>query len=231
MKTQILILFSILVISNIQLAKARCWCIQFIRSGNSRWTRKIPTGCNDNEMKAECDRAEWELTDWVGAIMAYARTLAISHPENSTQQEGINQATLSYAVEANRPVPDCATGLFTTTPLDNDNWEHLLEDDDDDGYHRGSCISKELLTECEKVRDGISTYIESVITLLSKSEASNDFISLMRIRVLESIHPTITCKTTNYHWESADSSTGISKLALQNMYFTVLFALGAIAVI
>lgn len=225
---RIFILFSSLVLFTLlfqtQEADARCWCVTFIRSYNSRWIRKVDTGCNDNEMKAECDRAEWELTDWVGAVMAYARTLAQAHPDDLTEQDAKNQAALSYAVEAQRPVPDCATGLFTTTHLDDDSWKHTFGDDDDDGFNRGSCISLELLNECEKVRDGMEEYIASVISELQESDASQDFVNLMKIRIQNSITPTITCKTTDYHQEKVeDNSSDVNTISLSLLLGMVSF--------
>ena len=210
----------VLLVSLLTLVDARCWCASFIRSRSGNWIRKINTGCNDIEMfmwlsrqphkhqilQKECMRAEWEMVDFVNAVMAYARTMAQAHPGNDTEVEATNHAELSHAIEKDRPVPDCATGLATKTDEDGDEWDHIwFTDDDDDGFDNGFCYSKELLDECTKVKDNIEGWVQSIMVNLERSKATREFVELMRLRVESSIIPTITCRTTTAH--VADGAT------------------------
>jgi hypothetical protein len=179
---------------------ARCWCATFIRAHSSPYIRKVNTGCNDVEMQKECMRAEWEMVDFVNAVMGYARTITEAHPSNDTFQEGLNHAALSHALEKNRPVPDCATGLATNKDHDGNEWAHIwFTDDDDNGFDNGFCYSRELLDECDKVKNGINDWVTSIMTNLDGSNVTADFTRLVRLRVEGSIIPTITCRTTTEH--------------------------------
>ena len=137
-------------------------------------------GCEDIELMEECKRAEWELVDWVNSVVEYAKTFIQAHPSD-LETDTSNLAHLSYAVEINRPVPDCATGLFTTERVDGTSYQ---------------CYSANLLDQCEYVKDNIEYYISDVVTQLRNKNATDDFVALMEKRVIESIIPTITCQTT-----------------------------------
>lgn len=152
-------------------------------NGNCRCTeRRYIRHCEDYELKAECERAEFELVDWVNAVMSFARTLQLSHPEPGVNGDFVSasdMAKLSFAIEVNRPVPDCATGLLTNTRISD-----------------GICFSQELLTQCEFARDNVEFYINDVLTQLRRQNATDKFISKLELRIINSIIPTITCKTT-----------------------------------
>ena len=159
-----------------------CHCRDYI---NGRWRT---LGCLDTELLEECKRAEWEMVDWVNAVMRYTQTFVQAHPSDA-ESDSSNMAHLSYAIEINRPVPDCATGLFT---------KHRIGS--------RSCFSLELLEQCEYVKDNIGYYMSDVITQLENRNATTDFVDIIRKRVTDSIVPTITCQTTE-DVDSNDSST------------------------
>ncbi len=198
-----------------------CWCSAYIRSRHGSHLYRVTEGCNDDEMRAECQRAEWEMVDWVNAVMAYDRTLTLAYPPEDKKRAEKDQAALSYAIEEHRPVPDCATGLFTTSAVDGDSWDYFIEDDDADQLREGSCYSKHLLDECIKVKNGVKAYMSNVMTDLANAEASPEFIEMMRVRVEGSIEPTITCETTERNKALTDAAASPKKE--NNYWFLVIF--------
>ncbi len=193
-----------------------CWCRRYV-GGTEGEVLALNGGCNDYEMQAECKRAEWELVDWVNAVMAYARTVALPNPFNVSMQDAQNFACLSEAVEKERPVPDCATGLHTF----GGGEEHKLVEIDFkdvrfDSIEHGICVSDPLLEQCKMVKDGISEYIVSVMDHLETC-ATQSFIDRMRFRIVDSIVPTITCKTTEAHL------INFSVRNTCNVFLTILF--------
>jgi len=145
---------------------ATCFC-PIIWDNN---TRHIG-GCNDSEMQAECQRAEFEYRDLVSAYMGFADAIILAKlqesPPVTARWVARNRAALSFAVER-RFVADCATGVFTTTL---------------NPYTQTHCFSPELLHQCEQALEASTAYPAGVIQALRDQDASSDFISLMQTRV------------------------------------------------
>nr|QBK86304.1 MAG: hypothetical protein LCMAC102_00990 [Marseillevirus LCMAC102] len=174
-----------------------CYCRKYV-SGPDGEIIALNGGCNDFEMQSECKRAEWEMSDYVIGVMGYARTVALPNPFNTSMQDAQNFACLPKALE-DRPVPDCATGLHTY----GGGEEHkLLEIDFKDvrfdSIKHGLCVSEPLLKQCQMIKDGIPDYIDRVMRHLETC-ASQPFVEKMRLRIVNSVVPTITCKTTEAH--------------------------------
>ena len=194
-----------LVILYFAQVEASCWCRKYVNHGDSYLG--MNTGCNDIELQAECKRAEWEMIDWVNAVMAFGRTISLEKAitESNTfnvTQEADNFACLSNSVEKDRPVPDCATGLLTYTDIDGDASKDIEMSFGEiwrDSGRYGTCTSLPLLQECQKVQNGISDYIGSVMINLRVC-ATPEFVDLMEKRIQGSIVPTITCETTENHF-------------------------------
>ena len=150
-------------------------------------------GCNDIEMQAECKRAEWELVDWVNAVMNYGRTIsletAINDPTFNVSQEAINFVCLSSAIEKDRLVPDCATGLYTCVNKDrylNNNTKIGGKVLTKDAQKYGMCTSVLLLQQCEKVQNGITNYIDNIMIHL-RNCSNFEFSTMMEHRIVGSI--------------------------------------------
>lgn len=190
----------IFILMLIGYAFAYCDCYDSYNGWNN------PLGCFDYELMYECQRAEFELVDYVNAIMAYARTLVTAHPGDLTI-DALNMKKLSYAVELNRPVPDCATGVFTKTRSTRDGWDY-------------NCYSPNLLEQCEYVKDNVETYIEDIITQLRNQNATDEFVTLMEYRVVDSIIPTVTCQTSEE--VVSDNSGNIIGISLLILILTIL---------
>lgn len=208
-------MFSLLFVSClITTISAICNCANFVNEDAKGKTYRRLAGCNDIELKTECQRAEWEMVDFVNGVMNFAQTLTIAHPsEDKIERGGLlgieidanNLGELSEALEKYRPVPDCSTALFTTTPVkilqDRSNLLPIWKEDydDDDAPSEDFCISIEILKECESAQEKIKIYIEQVIMhLKADDEISDQFKRLMERRLTNSILPTISCKTTKH---------------------------------
>lgn len=176
--------------------EARCNCVAHVSGGDrSSRVQRINVGCNDLELLEQCRAAKRELTDWVNAVMDFVRTLAQSYPEAETrQQEALNEAALSEALERERPEPKC-TDIFTTTVLDGSGtvsgWGTYSK--------IGKCYSPALLHECERVEREMPRYVEGVMQRLAQSQASRQFVELVRVRVVHSVPPVIYCNSTHDH--------------------------------
>lgn len=196
----------LLILLSINSVSALCNCATYVSYRDSNYISRRLSGCNDNELHTECNRAEWEMVDYVNGVMNYARALVVSHPTPDGETiDGNDLSQLSLALEKYRPVPDCSTGLFTTTPAnylkDRSVKEPLWDEgyDDDDDIMNDFCISKEILLECERAKKAIDGYIAQVLKHLENSEkVSTRFKNLIRIRLNDSILPTISCKTTEH---------------------------------
>lgn len=105
----------ILIVCLTSQVAATCQCATTFSSGSDSYWRN--EGCSDYELEKECKRAEWELVDYVNGFVRYGVAI-IEDSTNVTQQDAVNLAALSYALEVQRPVPDCATGLFTKNPIE-----------------------------------------------------------------------------------------------------------------
>jgi len=200
----------ILILLAIDRASALCNCATYVdyqKTSTYSIHRRL-SGCDDNELQTECKRAEWEMVDFVNGVMNYARAIVIAHPNpdpNGEEIDGNDLGQLSLALEKHRPVPDCSTGLFTTTPAsylkDRSILEPLWDEDydDDDDIMKDFCISKEILLECESAQKAIGGYIAKVLKHLDESEkVSTRFNAVIRTRLEDSILPTISCETTKH---------------------------------
>ena len=203
----------LIFLSFIIAVNALCNCARYVShrgSTETLITRRL-AGCEDHEVQTECQRAEWEMVDYVNGVMNFARTLIQAHPSldgellSGLEVDARNMEELSLALEKHRPVPDCSTGLFTTTPAnflkDRSILEPLWDEhyDDDDDVMEDLCVSKEILEECEDARDSISEYVSNVIKQIKESpKTSETFKIILQRRLKESILPTISCETTHH---------------------------------
>ena len=165
----------------------------------------------DYEIQGECERAEWELVDYVNGFMMDARTTFIPNANNVTEQDVINIAALTYSLEVERYVPDCSTGLYTETALNKKHWvawelDYIYIRDETERKERsvtlpvtrGMCMSHQLLDECETARDGIPEYMNSIKRNIRVSDATQEFKDYVIYRINNSVQPAISCKTVEY---------------------------------
>jgi|GEM_PF-4838166 len=124
------------VLGSAQSAEALCWCKDYLTktygdeySTNSKQV-PINIGCNDLDLKTECEETKFELVDFVNSVMrgadiAYFTPMQQANilSDTATDTKSTQQLKLSHertvlanAVE-DRAKPDCASGLHTTTPL------------------------------------------------------------------------------------------------------------------
>jgi len=124
------------LLSSLPAAQALCWCKTYLakvysHDGHS-YSKQVPLdiGCNDLDLKTECERGEWEINDFLSSVMRTADTnyftplqfanQLTTKPPTEKQDELLSLAhernVLANAVEE-RARPDCASGLHTTTPL------------------------------------------------------------------------------------------------------------------
>lgn len=195
---------------------ASCGCAvhESNSGGDSSYEYWRNTGCSDVELQEECKRAEWELVDFVNGFVGYGVAI-IQDSTNVSFQDAINLASLSYALEVERPVPDCASGLYTKTSLNGNIWDTA----DDAIWVRhltwesilaptgGLCYSKKLFDECTRVVDNIQSYVESIREHIITSNATETFKDKIIYRLDNSILPTVSCKTTEFIEDDIDSGT------------------------
>lgn len=221
---------TVLVLTFVVHVAGICNCASFVSEGGGDdwdgYTYRRLSGCNDLEQKTECERAEWEMVDFVNGVMNFVRALVTAHPspdvtdsqgvvtKSGLEIDGDNMGVLSRLLEENRPVPDCSTGLFTTTPMkflaDRSQREPLWKEDydDDDDITEDFCISREILEQCESAKAKIETYIDNVIDGLHNSErASRPFVKVVENRLHNSILPTISCQTTKHNIRKASAAS------------------------
>lgn len=137
----------------VPLVSATCSCPSIYRGRDSdRWEL---TGCNDVELQGECRQGNWELENWIGAIMSYGDAIIRAKMEETPPKDadwvGRNRASLSDAVEHAKQIIDCNKGLFTETR---------------NHHTRSHCFSQEILEQCNKLLTSLKTYQSSVVNRL-----------------------------------------------------------------
>ena len=204
-------------ITQISQVNASCQCAGVFTGHDYDYWRN--QGCNDIELQAECQRAEFELVDFVDGFIEYGTTVGINDVTNVTFQDGKNLALLAYALEVRRPVPDCATGLFTKHPAgDEPEWDTQYVYS---GFFswtsppaNGICYSPDLLDECKRARDGVTDYAQSIKDEINVSDVTQEFIDLVNFRVDKSILPTITCETS---LDIIGDTSGVSTIQISSI--------------
>lgn len=206
-----------------------CQCAKtFSWSSTVYWQN---AGCNDYELQTECKRAEWEYNDYIAGFMRYAIATGIKDSRNITFQDSINMAALSYSLEKDRPVPDCAEGLFTKNPIHGEGWsQEQMGAFDQTAPAGGKCFSSQILAQCTLAKDGVTDYISSIKTLINASNATPEFKALVIYRADNSILPTITCDATDNNKDviSGGNFVGVSTfnvLMSSSLFVSLLFFL------
>jgi hypothetical protein len=164
---------------------ATCDCPDNLRgSRNEYW---VIQGCNDVELQGECRRGNWELENYIGAIMGYADKILDAKmrqsPPVTADWVGRNRAALSDAVEFAKPIINCDRGVFTQTRNQNT---------------RSHCFSPELLEECTRLLNSVSNYQLSIISRLNQLDIDPEFVTLMRIRVEKAMTLDVSCEVSKH---------------------------------
>ena len=162
------IIFSILFIpSIIGICYCPRECIEYKDCSSYNIDRRI---CEDNEANKECNNANDELTDMVDSIGRNADLYLIGklyNKELTPKQVSILRTKLSFALEENKPVGDCESGLSTNKLIKGTNsW----------------CYSESLLDECVRIKNSSANYTLSISEILQESiNETNTNITLNNI--------------------------------------------------
>jgi hypothetical protein len=177
-----MLVVSLLMVSTVS-ATCNCPSRYVDRGGSNRW---LIQGCNDVELQGECKRGEWELENWIGAIMGFGdaviKAKLFENPPKTATWVANNRAALSDAVEYAKPVVDCNKGVFTQTRNPN-TVSH--------------CLSPQVLEQCKGLLEAVPAYQVSVIARLIEIDGVDpDFISLIRVRTEKTMTIDVSCETS-----------------------------------
>lgn len=210
---------SLLILLLVTHVYAICNCSKYVSCSKDGFcvSRRL-AGCDDNELLHECKRAEWEMSDFVTGVMNQFQALVAGHPSMDVKTDSDMLSELALALEKYRPVPDCSTGLFTTTPakiltdrtVEEGKWDEYY--DDDDAIAEDFCVSLEILKECESAEKSINSYIKKVVSHIQSSKVSLSYKMLIENRLQDSVLPTISCKTTKHTFDKIESSASTINL-------------------
>lgn len=194
----------VFLVSLLASAGAKCWCRGYRthHTDERSYSYQVNEGCNDHELQAVCQRGEDEIVDFIGSTMTYARTFGMNDTQHPRPQDAINQARLSYHIE-NRPRPDCATGLWTNTPLQTDQWQHY-------NPAKGQCYSAKLLDQCKGLDERIIVYIRNLTRAVYEDPLVEPYYAFLMAIRFNTEPPHITCEDPEYEHTFYDSGVSIS---------------------
>ena len=198
-------------IYTVTIVNAACNCGAYFSTEYYVYKRNI--GCNDAEALEQCKQASLELMDYVNGNMHYFREIFVTNgdlgilPNDDTLQHALDYSYVSEAHEKWRPVPDCATGLFTTTTLNGLSFEERYSGSGGAYSSKTFCFSQPLLSECKKVQNSMAEYQASIIRELEENPNVTQYVvDIVKIRIEHSIPPSVVCPTSDLHNDLVESS-------------------------
>lgn len=180
--------------------------------------------CFDHELKAECDKAEAELTDWADGLYG-KRNLLIWHMKRegllTFEQFVTTQSAVTHAVENARHALglhlECGEGFLTDTPNPH-SYSH--------------CYSPQLYKRCRHAQATSVRWFAAIVPSL-RSMAADDpdvsprFIDLFAVHLSDNSID-INCNVTEHHEHEID---GASALASSPFSRVLAVVTGAVLVI
>ncbi len=194
---------------------AKCFCPRIcLPSYEDACKYRDRTLCVDLEAANECAVANAEVSDAVNSLGRNADlflSAAVVGGNLSASGASELRTFLSIAIEDGKPVADCEAGMATETLVKNT---------------KSHCYSRDLLTQCVKLRDAIDPWAQSLtakLAALSGGAASGvvaDYVAAMGAR---SNATTANIRCVAYE-EGIDDINGARAMAFRLMAVCAAFA-------